>query len=168
MSMANLELINSMEAAEVQAAFLRCFGSSRWAAAMTNQRPFDSETELHVAMDKTCSMLSRADWLEAFASHPRIGDLDSLRQKFATTAAWCANEQSGVAQATDTVLLALAERNRRYEERFGYLFIVCASRKSASEMLEILNDRLKNDPDEEFTIAAREQARIARLRLEKL
>ena len=109
-----------------------------------------------------------ADWLEAFAAHPRIGDLDALRKKFASTANWCAGEQAGVAAADEAVLTALADGNRAYEARFGYIFIVCATGKSAAEMLAILTARLANDPEVELKVATAEQAKITRLRLEKL
>jgi 2-oxo-4-hydroxy-4-carboxy-5-ureidoimidazoline decarboxylase len=112
--------------------------------------------------------LSRQDWLEAFAAHPKIGDLDALRAKFATTAAWAAGEQSGVAGAPEEVLCELAASNRLYEETFGYIFIVCATGKTAAEMLELLRQRLGNQPDAELAVAAAEQWKITRLRLEKL
>ena len=123
---------------------------------------------MYAAAESLWSDLPLQDWLEAFAAHPRIGDLDSLRKKFATTADWAAAEQSGVAGATETVLLALSKGNRRYEERFGYLFIVCATGKTAPEMHAILERRLGNQLDQELKEAASEQAKITRLRLEKL
>src|SRR5262249_5689370 len=108
------------------------------------------------------------DWLEAFAAHPRIGAVESLRKKFATTAAWAAGEQAGVAGAPETVLQALADGNRRYEGRFGHIFIVCATGKNAARTLARLEQRLANAPGEELRVAAAEQAKITRLRLEKL
>jgi 2-oxo-4-hydroxy-4-carboxy-5-ureidoimidazoline decarboxylase len=166
--MANLGRLNGSNADEAFAEFLRCCGSQRWARALAKRRPFATEAELLAAADEIRLQLSREDWLQAFAAHPRIGDLDTLRKKFATTAAWCASEQSGVAGAGDEVLQALARANRLYEERFGYLFIVCAAGKGAAEMLEILRRRLENSAADEFAIATEEQTKIARLRLEKL
>ncbi len=109
----------------------------------------------------------RADWLQAFASHPRIGDRDALRAKFAATGAWTAHEQSGVDGAPEDLLGELAEENCRYEARFGYIFIVCATGKTAGEMLALLKERLTNDAGLELKIAAGEQAKITRIRLEK-
>jgi 2-oxo-4-hydroxy-4-carboxy-5-ureidoimidazoline decarboxylase len=166
--MADLAHLNAMKPEDAQAAFLRCCGSRRWAEALAGCRPFVTEAELFAAADAVWPRLAREDWLEAFAAHPRIGDLDALRKKFAATAAWCAGEQAGVAGAGEALLQALADANRRYEERFGYLFIVCATGKEAAEMLTILRKRLENLPADEISIAAREQAKITRLRLEKL
>ncbi len=112
--------------------------------------------------------LSKADWLEAFAAHPRIGDIDALRARFAPTAAWASREQAGVLGASGDVLNELAIGNRRYEARFGYIFIVCATGKTAEEMLALLGQRLSNDPDVEIKIAAAEQMKITRIRLERI
>jgi 2-oxo-4-hydroxy-4-carboxy-5-ureidoimidazoline decarboxylase len=160
--------LNTLSPADARAALLRCCGSRRWADAMLARRPFASPADLHAAADEVWAGLDRADWLEAFAAHPRIGDLDSLRKKFATTADWSAGEQAGVAGAGEAVLRELAEGNRRYEERFGHLFIVCATGKTAAEMLRLLCERLPNEPAAELAVAAAEQAKITRLRLEKL
>jgi 2-oxo-4-hydroxy-4-carboxy-5-ureidoimidazoline decarboxylase len=135
---------------------------------MASRRPFPSEADLFTAAEHVWRGLAREDWLEAFATHPRIGDVDSLRKKFAATAAWSAREQAGVAGASEEVLLALAEGNRAYEAKFGYLFIVCATGKTAEEMLALLHQRLGNTPEEELLNAANEQAKITRLRLDKL
>jgi 2-oxo-4-hydroxy-4-carboxy-5-ureidoimidazoline decarboxylase len=164
----NLDAINSVPADVVRAALLRCCGSREWAQGMLARRPFRSAAELFAAAEEFWAGLGRDDWLEAFAVHPRIGDLDALRKKFATTADWASHEQAGVAGASDDTVRQLADGNRRYEERFGYIFIVCATGKSAAEMLDILNARLQNTPEQEITVAAAEQAKITRLRLEKL
>jgi 2-oxo-4-hydroxy-4-carboxy-5-ureidoimidazoline decarboxylase len=120
------------------------------------------------ASDRVWERLERVDRLEAFAAHPKIGDLEGLRLKYATTADWASGEQSGVAGASEQTLRALAEGNREYEARFGYLFIVCASGKTADEMLGLLRSRLRNDPAAEQSVASAEQALITRLRLRKL
>jgi len=117
---------------------------------------------------ETWNKLTPGDWKEAFSHHPKIGDIKSLRQKFASTAQWAEGEQSGVAQTSERVLRELAEGNNLYEAKFGYIFIVCATGKGAEEMLEMLNRRLSNYPEEEIRIAAEEQRKITRLRLEKL
>ena len=107
------------------------------------------------------------DWKEAFTHHPRIGDISALRQKFSNDH-FAGAEQSSVTTASDDTLKILAERNREYEEKFGYIFIVCATGKSADEMLEILNSRINNSPEEEIKNAMDEQSKITKLRLEKL
>jgi 2-oxo-4-hydroxy-4-carboxy-5-ureidoimidazoline decarboxylase len=166
--MINLDALNSGTKEEAYAALLRCCGSTRWAEQMAARRPFASAKELFAAARATWQGLARQDWLEAFAAHPKIGDLEALRGKFAATAAWSAAEQAGVAGAAEATLRALAEANRAYEARFGHLFLVCATGKSAEQMLALLQQRLSNGPDEELRIAAAEQEKITRLRLEKL
>jgi 2-oxo-4-hydroxy-4-carboxy-5-ureidoimidazoline decarboxylase len=167
MSLADWRSLNEMTPDDARAAFLRCCGSRRWAEAMTARRPYLSREALFQAAEEIDAQLTRADWLEAFAAHPRIGDLEALRKQFASTASWCSSEQAGVTEADEKVLRDLAQGNREYERRFGYLFIVCASGKSAAEMLAILRARLENQEEEELRVAAREQARITRLRLDK-
>jgi 2-oxo-4-hydroxy-4-carboxy-5-ureidoimidazoline decarboxylase len=135
---------------------------------MTARRPFESADALFAAAEDVWAGLGRDDWLEAFAAHPRIGDIDGLRKKFATTADWSAGEQAGVAGAAEQVLRDLAAGNADYEARFGHTFIVCATGKTAAEMLALLRARLANDPAAELRVAAAEQAKITRLRLEKL
>ena len=150
-------------------AFFRCCGSTRWARRMAAHGRFGSRTELHGLADHHWWDLADGDWHEAFTHHPRIGaDVAKLREKFAPTASWSAGEQSGVAAADEGTLEALAQGNRDYEARFGFLFIVCATGKSASEMLHLLQERIDNDPAAELRIAAGEQAKITHLRLEKL
>jgi 2-oxo-4-hydroxy-4-carboxy-5-ureidoimidazoline decarboxylase len=128
-------------------------------------RPFgDLETLLTAARQEWLA-LTPDDWREAFAHHPKIGDRHGLRQRFASTRHLSEKEQSGVDSATDEVLAALADGNRAYEDRFGYIFIVCATGKSAGEMLGLLQDRLGHHPDEEIRVAAGEQAKITELRL---
>jgi 2-oxo-4-hydroxy-4-carboxy-5-ureidoimidazoline decarboxylase len=164
----NVDALNALPLDEARAALLRCCGSRRWADTMVSRRPFASDGDLLRAADEVWAGLARADWLEAFAVHPRIGDLDGLQKKFAATAAWSAGEQAGVAGAPEDVLRELADANRRYQERFAHIFIVCATGKTAPEMLQILHERLHNTPDHELVVAAAEQAKITRLRLEKL
>ena len=164
----NLAVVNTCPGAEAHAVFRRCCGSTRWADAMTALRPFDSDAALFDAARRVWWSLSRIDWLEAFAAHPKIGDLNALRARFATTAAWSAGEQAGVTDAGEEVLRQLALGNCRYEERFGFIFIICATGKTAGEMLEHLEQRLSNEPDAEIALAAAEQAKITRLRLEKI
>lgn len=129
---------------------------------------YESAAALEQAAEVALDQLDRDDWLEAFSHHPRIGDAASLRQRFgARSGAWSEGEQSAAAGADDAVLAALADANRRYEQRFGYVFIVCATGKSAEEMLALLEARLGNPAEQELAIAAAEQRKITRLRLEK-
>jgi 2-oxo-4-hydroxy-4-carboxy-5-ureidoimidazoline decarboxylase len=157
-----------MPAEGARAALLRCCGSRRWADGMSARRPFASVDDAFRTAQGIWSGLDRVDWLEAFAAHPRIGNLESLRKRFATTAFWARGEQAGIAGADEEVIRALAEGNREYESKFGYIFIVCATGKSAAEMLAILHGRLGNDAETELEIAAAEHLKITRLRLEKL
>lgn len=135
---------------------------------MLARRPFGDRERLFAAAETVFLSLEEADWREAFDHHPRIGDRDALRARFASTRAWAEGEQAGAREAQDDVLDALAEGNRAYEVRFGFIFIVCATGKSAEEMLGLLRGRLPNEPEAELQVAATEQAKITRLRLAKL
>jgi 2-oxo-4-hydroxy-4-carboxy-5-ureidoimidazoline decarboxylase len=163
-----LERLNQLSEDEVRAAFERCCGARAWVAAMVAARPFGDRADLLSAAERAADALGVRDWHEAFAHHPRIGDVAALRQRFAATAAWAGDEQRGAAAAPEATLEALARGNREYEARFGYIFIVRATGKSADEMLALLQARLANDPATELAIAAGEQRKITRLRLEKL
>ena len=168
LSSLDLQKLNSLSETAFQEALTRCCGSHRWVEAMQSHRPFADMDALLKAAEKTWWGLSREDWLEAFQHHPKIGDINNLRAKFANTKDWAQNEQSGVDSASEDVIQALAEGNTVYETKFGHIFIVCATGKTASEMLEILQSRLPNPPEEELRVAAGEQNKITRLRLEKL
>ncbi|PIQ27355.1 bifunctional allantoicase/OHCU decarboxylase [bacterium (Candidatus Blackallbacteria) CG17_big_fil_post_rev_8_21_14_2_50_48_46] len=146
----------------------RCCGSSEWVEQMLQGAPFDSEEQAYRLAEQVADTLSAEDWLEAFSHHPQIGDVDSLRQKFAATAQWASQEQAGSMGASEETLQALAAGNKTYLEKFGFIFIVCATGKSAAEMLTLLQERLENDPEKELGVAAGEQRKITRLRLEKL
>ena len=162
-------VLNAFDAAAARAALERCCGSARWVTAMLEQRPFSSDAALFAAADRTWEALEPADHLEAFAHHPQIGaSVAELRARFAGTSRWSSEEQAGVSGADERTLSALATANAAYLARFGFIFIVCASGKTAAEMLELLRARLDNPPDVELRVAAAEQAKITRLRLEKL
>jgi len=136
---------------------------------MLARLPFASHTTMTAAAVEIWAQLGPDDYREAFSHHPEIGaDLDELRKKFANTADWSRAEQSAALGASEATLKALSEGNRAYRERFGFSFIVCATGKSAEEMLAMLRTRLKHEPDLELDIAATEQAKITHLRLEKL
>ncbi|NOT33578.1 MAG: 2-oxo-4-hydroxy-4-carboxy-5-ureidoimidazoline decarboxylase [Candidatus Eisenbacteria bacterium] len=163
-----LEQLSALPPAELAAQFERCCGARRWVRMMCMGRPFRSLEALHEASDRASDSLTPTDWREAFTHHPRIGDVAALREKFATTSVWAGAEQAGAAAASEATLHALAQGNREYEQRFGYLFIVCATGRSADEMLSMLSMRLGNAASEEFTIAIEEQRKIMRLRLDKM
>jgi 2-oxo-4-hydroxy-4-carboxy-5-ureidoimidazoline decarboxylase len=160
--------LNGLSAPEARDAFLRCCGSSRWADVLVARRPYADADALFGQAEKVWNGLAPDDWREAFRHHPRIGDKEALRQKFAETRGWAEAEQAGALAGSEAVLDALAAGNREYEERFGYIFIVCATGKSADEMLALLRARLAHAAEAEIHVAAAEQARITRLRLEKL
>src|SRR6188472_4562056 len=142
-----------------------CCGSERWVERMMHSRPFASrETALAAARDVWLS-LDETDWREAFSRHPKIGDRDALQRRFPESHHLSAREQAGVDGAHEDVLGELASRNREYEARFGYIFIVCATGKSAGEMLVLLRERLTHSPADEIRVAAGEQAKITALRL---
>ena len=163
-----LDELNELPHAEAHDALERCCGASAWVEAMCSRRPFADRAGLYAAAERIWRDLGTKDWREAFAHHPRIGDVASLRRKFASTAVWAADEQRGATEASERTLVGLAEGNRAYEEKFGYIFIVCATGKSAEEMLALLEARIHNDPEVEIQNAAEEQMKITRLRLEKL
>jgi 2-oxo-4-hydroxy-4-carboxy-5-ureidoimidazoline decarboxylase len=164
----NVEELNRMSVEEASAALERCCGARSWIEAMCAARPFGGPAELLEASETLARGLGRADWLEAFSHHPRIGDVESLRRRFGSTAAWASAEQRGAAGAPEATLGAMAEGNRAYEEKFGYIFIVCATGRSADDMLASLRQRLSNPPERELGNAIEEQMKITRLRLEKL
>jgi OHCU decarboxylase len=163
-----LDRLNALPGDEAAAAFLACCGSTRWAREMAARRPFADVAALLAAADEVWWSLAPDDWDEAFRAHPRIGERKAAPAQGARAAAWSAQEQAGAASAGDETALALADGNRAYEERFGRIYIVCATGKTAEEMLAILRARLANDPATELRAAAAEQAKITRLRLEKL
>lgn len=163
-----LSQLNQLAPEQRTSALERCCGSTRWNMFMAQRFPFQNKEELFVAAEEIWFKLLPNDWLEAFAHHPKIGDMNSLRAKFASTQQWAAGEQAGVRAASDAVLQALAEGNAQYESKFGYIFIVCATGKSAEEMLAILQTRLPNEHATELSLAAVEQSKITRIRLEKL
>jgi 2-oxo-4-hydroxy-4-carboxy-5-ureidoimidazoline decarboxylase len=160
--------LNALPEDEVLQLLISCCGSSAWAKEMLMKRPFASTDTLMEAAEACWSTRSEADFLEAFSHHPKIGDISSLRDKFASTAHFASGEQGSVASASEEILQGLARGNADYEQKFGFIFIVCATGKSASEMLELLENRLPNSREEELRIAAGEQSKITRIRLEKL
>jgi len=164
---ARLRWLNSLPDYAARSILLNCCGSLKWAGSMTQRRPFADATQLLKQHTAACESLTSDDWHEAFAAHPKIGEeKDTITSGQAQR--WSQQEQSGAAAASPQVRNALQLRNQEYHERFGYIFIVCASGKSAEEMLTMLTERLGNDPARELQIAAGEQQKITQLRLQKL
>jgi 2-oxo-4-hydroxy-4-carboxy-5-ureidoimidazoline decarboxylase len=157
-----LQELNSLPRYRAEGELLKCCGSAAWARTMASRRPYVSFDRLLKAASEVWWRLDRADWMEAFGAHPQIGERKE------TVHVWAACEQSGMERAGVAVTSALEEGNREYLVKFGYIFIVCATGKSADEMLAILQSRLPNSPEEELRIAAEEQNKITCLRLEKL
>jgi len=157
---------NALPVSDAEAALLDCCGATRWTKQVAAQRPFDTTDAIYKAADTVWRKMERTDILEAFSHHPQIGQnavtgSESHRQ-------WSEGEQTGARTATDDVKARLANGNRTYYEKFGHIFIICASGKSADEMLALLEQRLQNDAAQELQIAAEQQQLIMRLRLEKL
>jgi 2-oxo-4-hydroxy-4-carboxy-5-ureidoimidazoline decarboxylase len=161
-----LEWLNGLPLEEAKAWFLRCCGSGRWAEAMTRARPFKSEPTVYSEAGWLWSQTGPDDWREALSHHSRIGDPPQSREP--ASSAWAEQEQQGLRGSSQEVLQALAAAHREYEARFGFLFLISATGRSAEEILEQLRERMNNPPALELRLAAGEQAQITRLRLERL
>ncbi len=163
-----LAWLNALPSSEAESELLKCCGAREWAAQLIAARPFNSVDDLIVKADQVWWSLEPRDWLEAFHSHPKIGEKKAAAATAAEAQKWSEDEQSGTRNSALETMAALAELNREYEEKFGFIFIVCASGKSSEEMLAILRQRVGNNADEELLNAAAEQAKITQLRLRKL
>jgi OHCU decarboxylase len=160
--------LNGLPSSEATNEFSKCCGSRGWARSMTESRPFETMEQLNARASEIWWSLDRNDWLEAFRSHPKIGGSKAAQKGSEQARAWSGEEQSGVKNASEQVLDELASLNKQYEEKFGFIFIVCASGKSSDQMLAILKSRLINDAETEMRIAASEQEKITEIRLRKL
>jgi 2-oxo-4-hydroxy-4-carboxy-5-ureidoimidazoline decarboxylase len=158
---------HSLPPEEAVAEVLTCCGSPAWARKLTAMRPFANEQKLFAAADECWQRLPPSDWLEAFRSHPRIGEQHAQNKTTAKSAAWSKSEQSQMKDADAAILMRMREGHREYEERFGRIFIVCASGKKPAELLRILEHRLKNGPAQELVESAAEQQQIMQLRLRR-
>lgn len=163
-----LDWLNNVSPEAAKASFLDCCGSNNWALKMTGARPFADFADLASQAEKIWRSLDAKDWLEAFSAHPKIGAKKAAPTQQAQSAKWSSGEQSGTNTAAETILNRLAEANRLYENKFGFIFIVCATGKSAEEMLELCRKRLNNEAETEIRIAADEQRKITEIRLKKL
>lgn len=164
----SLNRLNALPARNAEAEFLKCCGSTTWAREMAEARPFASQIELEQRAETIWRSLRPEDWLEAFRAHPKIGGKKASTKQSSQAQAWSAQEQAGTHHAGADIKAALAEANRKYELRFGFIYIVCATGKSLAELLANLNARLGNETPTELEIAAEEQCKIMHLRLEKL
>jgi OHCU decarboxylase len=158
---------NNLPAQQAAEEVLPCCGSSAWALELVSRRPFSDEAHLLEASDEIWRQLQPRDWMEAFSKHPRIGERRAPPTASSQSASWSAQEQQGVASAEEPLQRALADANRKYEQRFGRVFIVCATGKSTQEMLDSLRLRLQNDDATELLTAAEEQRKITNIRLKK-
>lgn len=167
--MMTLDQLNSLSEQDTFSRLEQCCVSKTWISKMILNRPFLSEKEL---ISKAASIwynnCSVEDFKDAFTGHPKIGDVESLKEKFAHTKEWAGNEQAKVEEANIETVEALAKANKLYEDKFGYIFIVSASEKSAEEILAIVNSRLGNNVEDEIFVAMNEQHKITVIRLAKL
>lgn len=164
----DLSWLNSLTADEAATELLKCCGSHRWAAEIVNSRPYPTLEALLTRADQVWWSLEPRDWLEAFRSHPKIGEQKAAGKVSAQSQQWSGQEQAGVANAPHATVDSLAELNRVYEQKFGFIFIICATGKTSGEILTALRERLQHEPEAELPIAAAEQSAITQLRLKKL
>ena len=158
---------NDLPVQEAVKEILPCCDSAAWADGMVARRPFGDEATLLTASDETWRNLSEADWMEAFSSHPRIGESNAQQSESSQSSVWSMQEQQNVTASGEDIKLALARANQDYEQRFNHTFIVCATGKSVAEILQILRQRLENDEPTELCEVAEQQRQIIRIRLKK-
>jgi 2-oxo-4-hydroxy-4-carboxy-5-ureidoimidazoline decarboxylase len=164
----SLHRLNNADRDGATRSFMQCCTSERWVAEMVASRPYSDFNMLRETADRIWDKLTEEDYLQAFDGHPKIGDVNSLKAKYANTKQLASGEQSGVNSATDELIQALAKSNRAYEQKYGFIFIVCATGKSAREILDMLSLRLQNERHQELSTACEEQRKIFHIRLEKL
>ena len=167
--MYTLNTFNKLSIEKAKEELFKCCGSTNWVKQLMNYFPFENEEIFfHQVNEIWYKQLEESDYKEAFTHHPKIGDVENLKKKFASTSDWAGNEQSGVNQATLKTIQLLAEYNEAYFQKFGYIFIICATGKPAAEMLRLLKKRVNHQPAGELVIAAGEQHKITLIRLRKL
>ncbi len=164
---AKLAAWNAADATKARNAMLACCGSKRWADAMVALRPIASVAALSEEADRVWATMQEADWLEAFACHPRIGERKVSAHAGAQSVAWSRSEQAQTNSASENLLDEIAAGNQEYEESFGFTYIVCATGKSAEEMLAILKRRLGSSREAELHEATEQQRQIMQIRLGK-
>jgi 2-oxo-4-hydroxy-4-carboxy-5-ureidoimidazoline decarboxylase len=166
--MTDVAELDAMPAGRAAELFRACCGAARWVEEMVARRPFRTRDAMFSAADEVWRSLDAADWREAFSHHPRIGERTGAVPQSERARAWSGGEQAGMHDAAAELRTALARANAVYEARFGYICIICATGKSAEELLAITRARLENAPLVELRVAEEEQRKITRLRLEKL
>jgi allantoicase len=164
----DLDWLNQLPPGEATTALQQCCGSARWAQQMIAARPYQNLEELIRRANDIWWSLDHRDWVEAFRSHPKIGVRKAAQSVSTQAREWSGQEQAGVSNASQQTITSLASLNRAYEEKFGFIFIICATGKSPDEMLSALRERLDNEANAELKIAAAEQNKITGLRLKKL
>lgn len=164
----SLEELNALPAKDAAELLHSCCGAAAWVSAMVARRPYKSEQELLDAADNAWKSATRNDWREAFEHHPRIGENQSTVQQAARARDWALIEQSRARLASSSVHDQMSLVNRAYEKKFGYIYVVFATGKTARELLDMARQRLKNDPETEIRVAGEEQRKITQLRLKKL
>jgi 2-oxo-4-hydroxy-4-carboxy-5-ureidoimidazoline decarboxylase len=163
-----LEQFNRVPTAEAQTLLSQCCAARDWVQSMADARPFANFPQLLSSADQIWQGMDENNLLEAFSAHPQIGNVVSLLEKYASTKAMAAGEQSAITTASKATIEELAQANRAYLEKFGFIFIICATGKSAQEMLDLLQVRLPNSREQELINAAEEQRKITAIRLRKL
>lgn len=166
--MTDTNKINQLSEEKAFDVFMQCNTSERWCKTMAKSLPFEDSDSLRVQADTLWKISEEADLLQAFDGHPEIGDVSTLREKYSNTEKLAGHEQSGMDSANEDVIEQLSKGNKDYKEKFGFIFIVCASGKSANEMLELLLQRLPNSRKEELVNAAEEQRKITHIRIDNL
>jgi len=163
-----IDEFNNLTKNQALATLMQCCSASRWAEGIVELRPFASLSALQVSSQTVWAEMREQDFLEAFDGHPKIGDPDSLKKKYSTTKEIASSEQSGIKHAGDQIIDELASHNQAYLDKFGFIFIVCATGKTADEMLTGIKKRLLNHREQELTLAANEQQKITTIRINKL
>ncbi len=163
-----LSELNKLSADQLKGELIKCCGSTSWVGKMTALHPFVSEDQLFNMAERIWHECGKEDWKEAFSHHPKLGDLESLKEKYANTKDWATDEQAAAKESSPEVLEELAYNNKVYEEKFGFIYILFATGKTAKVILSILRIRLNNDLETELIMSMVEQNKITKLRLEKL
>ncbi len=164
----DIERLNQLSKESARKALADCCGAKRWVTQMAEQMPYSSPAQLLEIAGKVWAGLSHEDWVEAFRHHPRIGEKQAEAKQSSKARQWSGREQSTARKASPETLAALAAANQEYLTKFGHIFLICATGKTSEEILKDLRQRLSNDPATELHVAATEQIKITRLRLEKL
>jgi len=164
----NVQQLNELSEKDAYQTFENCCVAPRWVKRMVAARPFSSNENVYETAQNIWNELTEDDYLAAFEGHPQIGDVSTLRAKYSSTAEKAGHEQSGMSAANEAVLNEMMTINKTYLTTFGFIFIVCATGKTAEQMLTLIKNRINNDREKELNIAAKEQAKITKIRLEKL